>query len=263
MPVNFLTYHYLRNLERKSFFKPFTRERQDFISQVEFISKIGSGIINPKDKDKVDYYLASKEEHAFILTFDDAYKDHFWGACTLNNYGYFGLFFLPKLPYMGITMDVNLIHLLFYNNKVDPKDVKIFVENFLINKKVIIKAGNKFQRFLSFKKYINSLQKDGGFDNQLENALKRLLQRDIKSLKIRQELISNLLNEFVPIKEITEFKDNLYLNSKEIKSIVSNGHSIAGHGSNHYWLSSMDYITQLNEIKDSLKLFSYLVYFFF
>ena len=43
------------------------------------------------------------------------------------------------------------------------------------------------------------------------------------------------------------------MNLEDIKTIVSKGHSIAGHGSRHYWLSSMNYDSQLNEIKESLK----------
>ena len=109
MPIHCLMYHYVRNNEDKEY-DVFSRRKDEFSSQIKFLSK-RYRFISPNNEEDFNYFLNSKE-NAFLLTFDDAYKDHLWCAYFLNKNNLNGIFFPSLNIFKGEILDVNLIHMI-------------------------------------------------------------------------------------------------------------------------------------------------------
>ena len=84
--LNVIIYHYLKNNEEYIFDCP-EREKDEFVSQINFL-KTNSEIIDPKDNEKLFYYLRNDNDSnkGYLLTFDEGYKDHYyWSRSTTSN----------------------------------------------------------------------------------------------------------------------------------------------------------------------------------
>ena len=75
--IDIIMYHYVRDNENYNF-DCFSRRKWEFEAQINFFLD-KADILDPRDLDKIFFYL-SNDDRAFLLTFDDGYKDHFYCA---------------------------------------------------------------------------------------------------------------------------------------------------------------------------------------
>ena len=72
----------------------FSRWKAEFINQLDHFYE-NSKILNPSDIEERKYYLNNDYENAFLLTFDDGYKDHLYCAEYLCSKDLNGIYFPP------------------------------------------------------------------------------------------------------------------------------------------------------------------------
>lgn len=239
-------YHYVRNNELFKY-DTYCRRTDEFYSQIEFFRK-HSSIVDPNDIEKLHFYLSSKEEEAYLLTFDDGYYDHYACAKYLSSNNLSALFFPPIDIFRNKILDVNLIHMILGNR-------------FYLSKEILEKVISKIKDYgfqisykgsvLSIENYIKFLKEDVP-DSKSDLIIKRLLQRDLLFDKDRKKLIRKLFYEIYNEKP-NEFCSDLYLTETHIKEMKRMGMCFGSHGLNHIWMSSANEKLQKNEINLSFE----------
>ena len=237
-------YHYVRNNEEYEY-DIFGRRREEFISQVEFINK-SFKILNPNDKEEINYYLRNSKESAFLMTFDDGYKDHIFCSEYLNSLNLNGLFFPPSNIFKGELLDVNGIHFLIGQRNIKISKLLKFIVETIKRKEYKVSLNN---RYISVEEYLKH-KFDSRFDSKEILIIKRLLQRDIVGLKNRNEIIANAIKFFTNFNS-KDLAKNLYISLEEMLYMKNMGMVFGSHGLTHRWLNSLSYDEQYQEINQS------------
>ena len=238
-------YHYIRNNEQFDY-NCFSRRKAEFINQVDHFYK-NSKIVNPRDIEEIKYYLKNNYENAFLLTFDDGYKDHLYCAEYLFTKGLSGIFFPPINILKKELLDVNAIHYL-----IGQKDVNLkLILDFIIDK---IKLYN-FEVCLNSKKitiekYLKQIFVDR-YGSKIELIfIKQLLQRDIIGISNRKKIIQEAIYYFTS-KDPKIFTESLYLSLDDMLSMKKKGMFFGSHGLTHQWLDRLPYSEQFFEVSQS------------
>jgi len=69
--------------------------------------------------------------------------------------------------------------------------------------------------------------------------------------ELRTQIAKKLFKKYVSIEEAA-FAEELYVSKEQLKTMQSCGMYIGSHGYSHYWLNSVDYNTQRDEISKSI-----------
>jgi peptidoglycan/xylan/chitin deacetylase (PgdA/CDA1 family) len=241
--VTIVMYHYVRDLKHSRYPRIKGLDKLEFKAQLEFFSKKYNFITM---EDMVDCYYNRKilPSNSLLLTFDDAYIDHFNVVFpVLNNMGIQGSFFAPVRAITENTiLDVNKIHFIL----AMQENLKGLIEK-------IYKLLDKYRKNYKLKSnayYYSKLANDSRYDIPEVIFVKRLLQVEL-DLELRKIIANELFEEIIGLPE-SVFSRELYMSLEQIKCMRKDGMHIGAHGYDHYWLGSLPYESQKKEIEKSL-----------
>ena len=245
MPLNTIMYHYVRNNEDYEY-DTFCRRLDEFYSQIEFLKK-DSEIVDPKDIEKVNFYLYSNSNYAYLLTFDDGYFDHLNCAKFLHSNNLSAYFFPPKNIFGNQILLVNLIHLILGNRN--------FSSNKILKKIIFfIKENNIEIRLKKNKIYIDDYLEV--YKNLIRTFLimVKLINKTFitkrYSIEMKRIDLINYLFEQIYNKNPKSYLKNFYISIENMKEMKEMGMCFGSHGVNHKWMSE----TSLNYQKKKLKI---------
>ena len=240
-------YHYVRDLKNSRYpgikglqtdlFKEqiyYLRKHYNFVKIEEVLEafKTGSAKLLPK--------------HPVLLTFDDAYADHFNTVFPiLEHENIQGCFYAPvKAVTEHTVLDVNKIHFILAStpNEKLPS---------LINEiKILLNKYREEYCLEPFDNYYKRLAVASRFDPAEVIFVKRLLQVELDET-LRKVITDILFQKIIGIDEAS-FSRELYMNKDQIKCMVDCGMHFGSHGYDHYWLNSLSKTKQEFEIKKSI-----------
>lgn len=187
--------------------------------------------------------------NSVLLTFDDAYIDHFSTVFPiLEAKKIQGCFFPPAKAILDSkVLDVNKIHFLLASANTE----------FLIQD--IYHCLNKYRSAYSLKSndyYFSKLAHSSRFDLKETIFIKQLLQVELEET-LRNLIVDELFNKYVTNDE-KAFAKELYMDTDQLKCMIRNGMYIGSHGYDHYFLNSLPPEKQEQEIDLSLQFLEYI-----
>ena len=239
-------YHYVRDLKNSRYPAIKGCDVHLFKEQIGFLKKHYNFVTVEQVLDA--YYnggvLPTK---AVLLTFDDAYKDHFEYAFPILEHEHIqGAFYPPvKAVTEHTVLDVNKIHFILASILDEKFDI-------LLNEIKLQLDKYRYEYQLeSFEYYFGKLAVANRFDPKEVIFVKRLLQVELPE-EVRKRITDNIFVKVVGIDE-SAFSRELYMSIDQIKCMVDCGMHIGSHGYDHYWLSSLPKEKQEFEIAKSIE----------
>lgn len=248
--LTIIMYHYVRDIKGSRYPGIKGLETRLFKEQVKFLKRN----YNPVTMQMVIDAFNGGEHlppKSCLLTFDDAYIDHYVNAFPIlydNNVQ--GCFYAPvRAVTEHKVLDVNKIH--FILEQCHDK-----LEN---HRLVIGELKNGLDEFrseynlLPFDYYYDKLAIANRFDTKEVIFIKRLLQVELDE-SLRGMLTDRLFEKYVLRGEIDEesFSRELYMSVDQMRTMVKCGMHIGSHGYNHYWLGHLSDEKQDLEIGKSV-----------
>jgi len=241
-------YHYVRDLKNSRYPNIKGLQIELFREQVQFLKKHYNFVTVEQVLDA--YHNDNTRElpdHPVLLTFDDAYKDHFdYVFPYLEHLHIQGAFYAPvKAVTENTVLDVNKIHFIL----ASTSDEKL---PYLINElKIQLDNYREDWNLKDFNYYFDKLAVANRFDPKEVIFIKRLLQVELDE-RLRKIITDDVFQKVVGMDE-GMFSRELYMSIDQIKCMVDNGMHFGSHGYNHYWLNSLPLEKQEFEIKKSLE----------
>lgn len=237
--VTIIMYHFVRDLIHSRYPEIKGLDTSLFREQIEYLKKHYNFITMEMLIDSIDNNV-SLPEKAVLLTFDDAYIDHF--TCVypiLNEHKIQGSFF-PSVKAIkeNVLLDVNKIHFIL----ASEKDKSIIISEI---RNELLKYKDEYN-LKDFDYYYSKLAKAYSYDTAEVIFIKRLLQVELDE-SLRTIITTSLFKKIVGIDE-KSFSKELYMNVDQIKCMHRNGMHIGNHGYDHYWLNSLSKKKQREEI---------------
>lgn len=238
-------YHYVRDLQNTRYPAIKGLDVRLFREQLAYFKKHYNFVTAAQ---LIDAYKNGTElpPKSLLLTFDDAYLDHYTCAFPLlDEYKAQGLFFVPVKAIMNHeVLIVNKIHHVL---AVCDKDINGLVKQ-LKGLLVLYEGKDGVQ---TFEYYFDKLAVANRFDCKEVIFIKRLLQVELQE-PIRSTIINQLFNQYVTDDE-GAFSRELYMSEDQLKCMQRNGMIIGSHGYDHFWLGSLAKEEQLSELTQSVK----------
>jgi len=237
-------YHYVRDLQNTRYPAIKGLDIRLFREQLYYFKKHYNFITAAQ---LIDAYENGTElpPRSLLLTFDDAYLDHYTYAFPLlDEYRAQGLFFVPVKAIMNHeVLIVNKIH---YVLAVCDKDIMGLVQQV---KKLLAPYEGK-DGVQTFDFYFDKLAVASRFDCKEVIFVKRLLQVELQE-PVRSAIINQLFAQYVNDDE-GAFSRELYMSEDQLKCMQRNGMIIGSHGYDHFWLGSLSKEEQLGELTKSV-----------
>lgn len=239
-------YHYVRDLKNSRYPEIKGCDVSLFREQIQYIKKHYTPVT-------IEQVLESQQHneelpnHAILLTFDDAYRDHFEYAFPILYHEHIqGVFFPPvKAVTEHTVLDVNKVHFILASTPSEELPALLNELKRLVNQ-------NKDEFHLdSFESYFERLAVANRFDSKEVVFVKRLLQVALPE-ELRRRMASELFEKAVGMEEGV-FSRELYMTIDQIKCMVDCGMHIGSHGYDHYWLGSLPKEKQEFEIAKSIE----------
>jgi peptidoglycan/xylan/chitin deacetylase (PgdA/CDA1 family) len=242
--VGIITYHYVRDLKYSRYPQIKGLDITFFREQIEYLTTHCRIITMEMLIDAIENNNPLPEK-SVLLTFDDAYIDHYqYVFPILSEFKIQGSFYPPVKAITEHTiLDVNKIHFIL---AAEEDKTKIINEIY----KELSKYRGDFN-LQSDQYYYLRLAKPNRFDTADVIFIKRLLQVELEET-LRKIITKNLFEKIVGINE-ESFSRELYMNIDQIKCMHRNGMHIGSHGYDHFWLGSLSKEKQRNEIDKSLE----------
>lgn len=239
-------YHYVRDLKNSRFPEIKGCDVRLFKEQVGYIKKHYTPVTV---EEVIDACNNGKQlpDHAILLTFDDAYADHFTYAFPVLEHEHIqGVFFPPvKAVTEHTVLDVNKIHFLLASTPSDKMPA-------LLNElRGMVEKNREEYGLDSFDNYFEKLAVANRFDPKEVIFVKRLLQVALPE-DLRKKLTTELFEKAVGMDEAM-FSRELYTTIDQIKCMVDCGMHVGSHGYDHYWLGSLPKEKQEFEIAKSIE----------
>lgn len=241
-------YHYVRDAHLTKYPHIHAINLSEFKLQINYLEKYYT-IITIEDCIEYLEYDKKLPQNACLLTFDDAYIDHFDNVFPiLLKKNIQGIFFPPSMAIMDKTvLDVDKIKFILATTNNDINGLMKNI-NSLLNK-----YRNQY-RLKSNEYYFNKLAKANKFDKKEVIYIKRLLQMELVE-KLRKKITDSLFKIYVS-DDVTSFSSELYMNLEQLKTMYENGMYIGSHGYSHSWLDKLSPEKQKFEINKSLEFLS-------
>lgn len=238
--VTIVMYHFVRDLQNSRYPNIKGLDTALFKEQLNYLQK-HYNIITIEMLINAIHNNETLPAKSVLLTFDDAYIDHFTNVFPiLFDRKIQGSFYVPaKAILENRVLDVNKIHFILASIDNIQKLIKRIFEKIDFYKEDYNLNSPEF--------YFNNLAVESRLDSKEIIFVKRLLQKELPE-KLRNIITDTLFEEFVGISE-NEFSKELYMNIDQIKYMVNNGMHIGNHGYDHYWLNSLSEKDQRNEIQ--------------
>ena len=239
-----IMYHYVRELKHSRYPDIKGLDIDLFKEQIAYIKK-HYNVISAYDLMDAIGSNADLPPKSLLLTFDDAYIDHFTQVFpVLDEQKLQSLFFPPAKSILEHqVLDVNKIHFILANvpNKNDLVDdiYSYLNEN---------RSSYKLETNEYYWKNLAILYR---FDSAEVIFIKRILQRELPE-SLRKIIIDGLFKKYVTNDEVA-FSQELYMSIDQISHLQRNGMYVGSHGFDHYWLNSINENDQEKEIGLSLQ----------
>ncbi len=242
--LTIIMYHYVRDLKNSRYPDIKGLDINLFKEQIGYIKRYYN-VISAYDLMDIIESNDALPPRALLLTFDDAYIDHFVNVYPiLDRYNLSASFFPPaKCIIEHTVLDVNKIHFIL----ASVSDKSSIIED-------IYRFTNKnrsFYKLESNEYYWKKFGKPSRFDPAEVIFIKRMLQCELPK-SLRTTIINKLFRKYVTRDEAM-FSQELYMNIEQITHLQRNGMYIGSHGFNHYWLNSLSQNEQEKEVDLSLK----------
>ena len=239
-------YHYVRDLKYSRYPSIKGLDVALFKEQVAFLKKHYS-FVTVEEVIAATQGIHKLPSHPILLTFDDAYIDHFtYVFPILKNEGIQGAFYAPvKAVTQHKVLDVNKIHFILASTPEEEMSSLLKEIRLLLNKY------REVYHLESYEFYYEKLAQLDRFDTKEVIFVKRLLQVELVE-ELRNIITTELFEKIVGVEE-GAFSRELYMSVDQMKCMVSAGMHIGSHGYDHYWLGSLPKEKQGIEIKESLK----------
>lgn len=242
--VTIVMYHYVRDLKYSRYPEIKGLDVNLFKKQLDYLEKHYNFITMEKLILAIDTNQPLPEK-SVLLTFDDAYNDHFDIVFPiLDQKGIQGSFFPPvKAITEHVVLDVNKIHFILAS-VIDKKKIIIKIYQLL----------DKYRKEYNLnpnEHYFEKLAHSNRFDPKEVIFIKRLLQTELEE-DLRKIICNELFEEFIGISE-EAFSRELYMSVDQIKCMKRKGMHIGAHGYDHYWLGHQTAQKQNEEIVKSKK----------
>lgn len=240
-------YHYVRELKYSRYPEIKGLDVNLFKDQIAYIKK-NYNVISAYDLIDIVKSHSDLPPKALLLTFDDAYVDHFTQVFpVLDKEKLPGLFFpSAKCVLEHQVLDVNKIH--FILASVPDKSE-------LVNDIYQLIDENRSSYELETNEYYwQHFGKQSRFDPAEVIFIKRILQSELPE-PLRRNITECLFRKYVTNDEIAFSKD-LYMSMEQISHLQRNSMYIGCHGFDHHWLNAIPEHEQEKEIDLSLKFLS-------
>ena len=244
MNITIVMYHYVRDLKHSRYSEIKGLDIFDFKEQIYYLKKHYNFITMEMLIDSIDNKSLLPPK-SVLLTFDDAYSDHFnYVFPFLNNQNIQGSFFTPvKAITEHVVLDVNKIHFILAKEEDKSKIIKEIKYEL-----------NKFRDDYDLKSdlfYFQKYAESSRYDSADVMFIKNLLQVGLEE-SLRKIIVNNLFEKIIGINE-ESFSRELYMDIEQIECMNSNGMHIGAHGYDHYWLGSLTRENQKMEIEKSIE----------
>lgn len=237
-------YHYVRDLQNTRYPAIKGLDIRLFREQLKYFKKHYNFITAAQ---LIDAYENGTElpPKSLLLTFDDAYLDHYTCAFPLlDEYKAQGLFFVPVKAIMNHeVLIVNKIHHVL---AVCDKNINGLVQQV----KQLLAPYEGKDGVQTFDYYFDKLAVANRFDCKEVIFIKRLLQVELQG-PVRSAIINQLFAQYVNDDEAS-FSRELYMSEDQLRCMQRNGMIIGSHGYDHFWLGSLTKEEQLNELTKSV-----------
>tara|TARA_B100000795_G_scaffold35486_1_gene23416 strand:- start:667 stop:1500 length:834 start_codon:yes stop_codon:yes gene_type:complete len=166
-----------------------------------------------------------------LLTFDDAYSDHYMNVFPiLDKYQLQGSFYPPaKAIAENTILDVNKIQFILASVQ-NKSDIVSDLKNLL----TVYKKEYQLQ---DFEYYYNKLAYASKYDTDEVIFIKRILQVELIE-ELRIKILDNLFEKYIGMSE-GSFSRELYMNEEQLKDMLRSGQHVGNHGYNHLWWNSL------------------------
>lgn len=237
-------YHYVRDLQNTRYPAIKGLDIRLFREQLKYFKKHYNFITAAQ---LIEAYENGTElpPKSLLLTFDDAYLDHYTCAFPLlDEYKAQGLFFVPVKAIMNHeVLIVNKIHhvLAFCDKNINGLVQQV---------KTLLAPYEGKGGVQTFDYYFDKLAVANRFDCKEVIFIKRLLQVELQE-PVRSAIINQLFAQYVSDDEAS-FSRELYMSEDQLRCMQRNGMIIGSHGYDHYWLGSLTKEEQLNELTKSV-----------
>lgn len=239
-------YHYVRDLKNSRFPEIKGCDVRLFKEQVGYIKKHYTPVTV---EEVIDAYHNGKQlpDHAILLTFDDAYADHFTYAFPVLEHEHIqGVFFPPvKAVTEHTVLDVNKVHFILAATPMEK------MPHLLDELRRMVEVNQEEYGLEPFDSYFEKLAVANRFDPKEVIFVKRMLQVALPE-DLRKKLTTELFEKSVGMDE-SMFSRELYMSIDQIKCMVDCGMHIGSHGYDHYWLGSLSKEKQEFEIAKSIE----------
>lgn len=237
-------YHYVRDLQNTRYPAIKGLDVRLFREQLSYFKKHYNFVTATQ---LIDAYENGTElpPKSLLLTFDDAYIDHYTCAFPLlDEYKAQGLFFVPVKAILNHeVLIVNKIHHVL---AVCDKDINGLVKQV----KSLLAPYEGKDAVQTFEYYFEKLAVANRFDCKEVIFIKRLLQVELQE-PVRSIIINQLFKQYVTDDE-SAFSRELYMSEDQLKCMLRNGMIIGSHGYDHFWLGSLSREDQLSELTHSV-----------
>ena len=242
--VTIVMYHYIRDLENSRY--PYIKglDINLFKEQINYMRKHYHIITMEEVIHSIDNQVQIPDK-SVLLTFDDAYSDHYTNVFPiLDKYKLQGSFYPPSKAITEHTvLDVNKIH--FILASVEGKSI-------LINDlKELVKFHQKEYQLEDFDYYYKKLAQASRLDTKDVIFIKRLLQVELVE-DLRIKIVDTLFEKYIEVSE-DAFSRELYMNEEQLKHMLRSGQHIGNHGYNHYWWNSLNEKEMSQELDLSIR----------
>jgi len=224
--LTIVMYHYVRDLKNSRYPDIKGLDINLFKEQIDYMRKHYHIITTEEVIHSIDNQVKIPEK-SVLLTFDDAYSDHYNNVFPiLDKYKLQGSFYTPsKAITEHIVLDVNKIH--FILASVENKtNIVIDIKNLILNYKTEYNLKD-------FEHYYAKLAKASRYDTGEVIFIKRLLQVELIE-ELRMKIVNYLFEKYVGMSE-SAFSRELYMNEEQLSHMLRSGMHIGNHGYNHYW----------------------------
>ncbi len=237
-------YHYVRDLKNSPYPEIKGLDVNLFNEQLRYILNYYTVI---RMEDLIDAVINKKNipNNSLLLTFDDAYKDHFdFVFPILQELNIQGSFFPPARAVQEHTvLDVNKIHFVLASVPAkEPIISDIFSMMNGYRKEFSLPSNESYHQKLE--------EEECRYDTKEVVFIKRMLQKELPE-KLRNIIVDFLFHKYVTSDE-RSFSRELYLNHDQLKAMKRRGMYIGSHGFDHYWLNTLPKDRQEREVEKSL-----------
>ena len=238
--LTIVMYHYVRDLKRSRYPEIKGLDLDLFKEQLAYLKKHYCFVTAQDVMESIESNR-SLPPHAVLLTFDDAYLDHYTQVFPLlDKMKIQGSFYVPaKAIEEHALLDVNKIHFILAS-VADKKSLLLTIRN-------LINQYREEYNLESYEYYEGQLAIASRFDSADVMFIKNLLQYGLVE-ELRIKMADALFERHVGLSQ-EMFSRELYMTKEQIMTMQRNGMHIGCHGYNHYWwdkLSSKEMQVELD-----------------